>query len=105
MISNNNELVQHPEEDHAIQELRLKAEAEQAKAAKAWEEKRAAMAQQTKEARRGLVEKVARQRAFRHLDEVNMRNTEDPAGILDQAVEEYLSGEFFLREFFKTFLF
>ena len=97
-MNSNSELAIPPEEDHAIQELRQKAEAEQQKAAKAWEEKRVAMTRQTQEARRGLVEEEARRRAFRHLDEVNLRKPEDPPNILDEAVEQYLNGQFFLRE-------
>ena len=97
-MNSNSELAIPPEEDHAIKELRRNALAAQEKAAKAWEEKRIAMTRQTQEARRGLVEEEARRRAFRHLDEVNMRRPEDCADILDEVVEQYLNGRFFLRE-------
>ena len=45
-----------------------------------------------------MVEEEARRRAFRHLDQLNGRKPEDLSNILDEAVEEYLNGRFFLRE-------
>ena len=97
-MNSKNELAHASEEDTDIEELRRRYKIAQVKVAKEWEKKCAAMARQTQEARRGLVDKEGRRRAFRHLDEVNMGGTEDPAGILNEAVEQYLNGQFFLRE-------
>ena len=97
-MNSKNELAHPPEQETEIGELRRRCKATEEKAAKEWEEKRVAMTRQTQEARRGLIETEARRRAFRHLDEVNGRKPEDPPDILDEAVEQYLNGRFFLRE-------
>lgn len=63
----------------------------------AWQQKMAKLDAQNFEARRGLVQQVARERAFRHLDKDVGRNPERHADALENITESYLNGSFFLR--------
>ena len=63
----------------------------------AWQQKMAGLAAQNHEARQGLVQQVARERAFRHLDKDVGRNPERHAEALAEISESYLDGSFFLR--------
>ena len=63
-----------------------------------WRRKNAELAKAGREARRNLIEHVARERAFQHLDEAIGRRPEDFPEIFDHAAEGYLSGRFFLSE-------
>jgi len=63
----------------------------------AWRQKIAQLAQQGREARRGLVESVARRRAFQHLQEEIGVEPEKYPEILDRVTDAYLDGSFFLR--------
>ena len=63
-----------------------------------WQQKDAELAEAGLEARRNLIERVARERAFQHLDEAMGRRPEDFAEIFDRVAEGYLSGRFFLSE-------
>ena len=65
---------------------------------KAWRKKLAVLAHRTKEARRGLVERVARRRAFGHLDEEISVRPESYPKILDRVTDSYLDGTFYLRQ-------
>lgn len=64
----------------------------------AWRKKQAILAEQTVQARRGLVEREARRRAFEHLQEEIGTAPEDYPAILDDVTESYLDGTFFLRQ-------
>jgi hypothetical protein len=64
----------------------------------AWRKKLAVLDQQNGEARRGLVEKVARRRAFKHLHEEFGLRPESYPDILDRVTGSYLDGTFFLRQ-------
>lgn len=56
------------------------------------------LAEQSEDARLGLVERVARERSFKHLDEQIGRRPEDYPDILEEVAEDYLNGTQFLRE-------
>ncbi len=64
----------------------------------AWRKKLAVLDQQNVEARRSLVEKVARRRAFKHLHEEFGLQPESYPDVLDHATDSYLNGTFFLRQ-------
>jgi len=63
----------------------------------AWRRKMAKLAEQNREARKGLVEREARRRAFRHLDGEIGRRPERYPELFEEATEAYLDGGFFLR--------
>ena len=65
---------------------------------KAWHKKMAVLAHRNMEARRGLVEQIARRRAFEHLHEELGTAPENYPAILDSVTESYLDGTFFLRQ-------
>lgn len=62
-----------------------------------WREQHAKLAAQTIKARRGLVERVARQRDFSFLDEMVGIKPEQYSQLLETVTESYLNGTFFLK--------
>ncbi len=64
----------------------------------AWRTKMAVLAEKNMEARCGLVEQVARRRAFQHLQEEIGTTPENYPAILENVTESYLDGTFFLRQ-------
>ena len=58
----------------------------------------ARLGEQNIEARKSLVEDVARNAHFSHLDELSGRRPEDFPGLLEQVTEGYLNGRFFLEQ-------
>ena len=62
-----------------------------------WQQKMIELDTQNADARRGLVQQVARERAFRHLDPHTGRDPARHAEALEKITESYLDGSFFLR--------
>ena len=62
-----------------------------------WEEQLAELARKGCEARRGLVEAVARERAFAFMDEHIGRSPEDFPELLDEVTASYQDGRYFLE--------
>ncbi len=62
-----------------------------------WRAKQARLARQTREARKGLVEEVARRRAFEHLHEEIGTAPDKFPELYDWIAESYENGRFFLR--------
>ena len=56
------------------------------------------LADQNMEARKSLVERVARDRHFSHVHELDGIKSDEFPGLLEQAIEDYASGKFFLEE-------
>ena len=64
-----------------------------------WKQKMEELARQTREARQGLVEKVAQERAFQGLEVLREASkVEDLGELLDNVTDGYLDGRFFLTE-------
>jgi hypothetical protein len=73
-------------------------EQEQKQRYEEWRRKLAGLAEQSRNARKSLAERVARQNDFQYLQETIGQKPEDFPEILDNVAEAYLSGRFFLIE-------
>lgn len=83
-------------EKHDLPESKAEISRE-ARSSETWKKNLEKLSRQTLETRRHLVERVARDRAFQHLDEEIGKKPEDFTKVFDRVTASYLDGTFFLR--------